>query len=323
MTTRHNACTNPSAKHNVTGWGGNMTPTQATGVTGMPRTTAARYDNSGSFLRTPPGAANPGDTVTLSCYIKPDGNASGTLYVVPLDSGGGDIAFYPVSYSGSAGTATRISSSATMPAGTVEVQLLVDAIVNVYVTAVLNETTDTLGTWFDGDSTNASWDGADGNSSSTLTDAPAFTDPTADAATATVAAGGAKGTTVGTALPAGAAVRPAGAKGVPGPGPQQSGLALTARGVKGGLAPIGQQAAAGIAVSGTKHVVAASCLALSSTARAAGTKSAVRPVALCAAILVTPAVPVTTRVVVVRYGTPQLRWTFGAPQTRWTFTLLP
>ena len=208
--TRHNACINPAAKNNVTDWGGNMTPTQITGLTGFPRTTGARYDASGSFIRTPKGAANPGDTVTISCYVKSDGNTSGTLYIVPLNSGGGDITYINTSYSTTGGVVTRLSFTATMPANTVAVQFLIDSIVNVTVTCVLNETVGSLDTYFDGDSAGGSWDGTDGNSASSLSSGTSYnadatsTISAADSAGANLSRQGAATSTISAADSAGA-----------------------------------------------------------------------------------------------------------------------
>lgn len=188
MTTRQNLCPNPALKNDTTDWGrgGLPAPTRLTGVSGFPRTTAARYTSggSGNFFRTPKATVTAGQTYTLSVYIESDGNTTGTFYAVPINGSGGDINFSnSKSYSTTGGTPTRIYiENVTMPAGTVAVDMLVDQIINVTATCCLVEQVAAIDTYFDGDSSGGSWDGTPGNSTSTLTSGTSYN---ADATSAT------------------------------------------------------------------------------------------------------------------------------------------
>lgn len=195
MANRQNTCTNPSCTNNVTGWGGASTPTRQTGLTGFPVTTGARY-SSGSFMQTQAGVASPGLAYTGSMYVRPNGaNAGGgTLFLVFQRSSGGDDFGHTVSLGTlTNNVVTRISlANITAPANTTGIYLLVDGIGlnlggagNVDFTAVLLEQTAAVDTFFDGDTASASWDGAAGNSSSTLASG---TTHTADSTASTTAA---------------------------------------------------------------------------------------------------------------------------------------
>lgn len=179
MATRHNACVNPAVDVDVTGWGGEATPTR-TAVTGFGRLQAARY-TAGTFMRTAGGAVTAGQDYTLSVYLRPANglSAGNTIYIEWLNSGGGVITYTTTGYSIVDGTVTRSSVTGTAPAGAVTAQLILDG-VNYTVTAldatmVLIEQTGTLDAYFDGNSSGGSWDGTPGSSPSTLTDAAVVT----------------------------------------------------------------------------------------------------------------------------------------------------
>lgn len=166
---RHNLCTNPAMKNNVTGWGGGSTPTQQTGLTGFPnRTTGARY-TSGTFLAGPTISVNAGETWTFS--IEARSNAfntnSGTIYMQWQDSSSSSTG-----YTLTAGVVKRVSITVTVPSGKTSAQLIMDgqnfASSSYDITECLYEQVGTLDTYFDGDSPSATWDGTNGNSASTL-----------------------------------------------------------------------------------------------------------------------------------------------------------
>lgn len=170
MTDRRNLCINPAAKNDNTGWGTGSA--QATGLTGFPRTTGARF-TSGTFqetAKTGAGATVPGLTYTLSCYIKAlDFNANTADLYALWPSGG----FSLIASGGlTAGVVTRRSGTITAAGSATQLWLGLDGINSaanrVEITGVLIEAASALDTYFDGDSADATWDGASGNSSSTL-----------------------------------------------------------------------------------------------------------------------------------------------------------
>lgn len=200
MATRHNLCVNPGLKNNAVGWDDNgaEVPTR-TSVTGFPRAFGARYNtNAAGFTRTPTGAVTAGQTYTLSVYLKPTNNSSGTIYAEWLDSGGSVLGYTQNSYTANGGVVTRISHTGVALANSASVRIITDginfALNNTDFTAVLIEQTGTLDTYFDGDTANATWDGADGNSASTLSDAPTSSGTGTLNTTATLTGSGATGT---------------------------------------------------------------------------------------------------------------------------------
>jgi hypothetical protein len=178
---RHNRSANPAAGSNVTGWAGGAAPTQATGLTGFPVTTGAHY-TSGTFQQTPTAPATPGVTYTGSLYIRNNtgfAQSSKTLYLGFAGAGGAEFSTF-VSFSLPDATVTRLSiTNIVAPAGTTGVYLLVDSLnagsggTGVDITAVLIEASATLGSYFDGGSAGAIWDGTVDNSPSSLTAAAA------------------------------------------------------------------------------------------------------------------------------------------------------
>jgi hypothetical protein len=177
MATRVNLCPNPACDNNVTGWSGGETPvrTDVTGQ-GFPRTWAARYSTS-SFMFGPIGSATAGSTYTVSVYVRPQNFAvGGTLAIQWLDAGSNEVAESTVAFpTAPTGTATRVSITGTAPANTVSMRLLCFgenyASNAVSFTAVLYEQSASLAAYFDGNTPGAVWDGAAGNSTSTLADA--------------------------------------------------------------------------------------------------------------------------------------------------------
>lgn len=174
MATRHNLCPNPALANSNTGWGGGETPvrTDVTGQ-GFPRQWAARYSTA-TFMWGPTGAATAGLVYTLSTYVRPDTfTIGGTLAIQWLDSGLNEVSESTVAFpTAPAGAATQVSITGTAPVGTLWARVL--AFSENYAanpcnfSAVLYEQVGTLGTFFDGASPGASWDGIAGDSPSTL-----------------------------------------------------------------------------------------------------------------------------------------------------------
>jgi hypothetical protein len=175
MATRHNLCINPGCKNNVTGWGGGSTPTQTTGLTGMSRTTGARY-TSGTFAVSPSSPASPGDVITMSVDVLSETGADASVDLI-FEINGTTGVGAAVNFSLSAGVPTRVSITRTCPGGTTSVDCVVDSfnagVSPLVLTGLLIEIAPAADTYFDGDTPGASWDGADGNSASTLVDVTA------------------------------------------------------------------------------------------------------------------------------------------------------
>lgn len=196
MATRHNTCINPCLTNNDTGWADGAEVPARTSVTGFVRPFAARYTtNVAGFARTPAGAAVAGQQYTVSMDIRPTSNATGTIYAEWRDAGNSVLSYTSNGYSANGGVVTRISHTGTAPTNTAFVRIIFDGINfglnNTDVTAVLIEQAAALDTYFDGDSPNATWDGAAGNSASTLNDSPALSGTGTLATTVTLTASGA------------------------------------------------------------------------------------------------------------------------------------
>ncbi|NJP24455.1 hypothetical protein FLW53_09585 [Microbispora sp. SCL1-1] len=168
--------------NDVAGWGGGGTPvrTDVSGL-GFARQWAARYD-TGSFVLSPQGAVTPGLTYTVSVYLRPESfPISGTVWIEFLDSGGGSLTFVNGAFSAPDGVVTRISMTGTAPTGAVTCWLVVTgenyAVNATSYTMCLIEQSASAGTYFDGSSPGAVWDGTPGNSTSTLPDAAAAPPP--------------------------------------------------------------------------------------------------------------------------------------------------
>lgn len=172
MATRHNLCPNPGCKVDVSNWGGGSTPSRTTGLVGMSRTTGARYTSS-SFISTPPAAANPGDVVTISVDILTESFDDPTVDIYFMVNGitqVGAVDHTTLNF----GVVKRVSITRTVPVGATTALMLIDGI-NMVIsptsfTGVLHEVSGSAGTYFDGDSPGASWDGTDGLSASTFVD---------------------------------------------------------------------------------------------------------------------------------------------------------
>jgi hypothetical protein len=174
---RHNSCVNPALKNNANGWGdgGAEVPTRVSASAGSPRPFAALYStNSAGFVRGPEGAVTPGVPVTISVHIKPTNSGSnGTMYAGWINSGGGEFGYDSSPYPVVGGSFNRVEITKTPPAEAVAVRMILDGVNFEFnpteFTAAMIGAADS---YFDGDTAGAVWDGADGNSSSTLDDAP-------------------------------------------------------------------------------------------------------------------------------------------------------
>jgi hypothetical protein len=174
MADRVNLCDNPALKNNNTGWGGGSTPTRSTGLTGLPRTTGAHYTANG-YAQTPTAVAAPATVYTASLYLQNNTGFSlgfKTIYLAFTRSAGGDDFSQTKSVELPTGV-TRIDFTGTSPALTTGLYVIVDSFnaslgSGVELTACLIEQAGALDTYFDGDTAGASWDGSDGNSTSTL-----------------------------------------------------------------------------------------------------------------------------------------------------------
>jgi hypothetical protein len=178
VTTRHNLNINPAAKSNITNWqqSGAVAPAQATGLSGTVRTTGAKW-TTGTYQTTAFGAASAGVSYTVSAYFLTASfpQSGKTLY---LNWNGAGTQTNAKTVALTDGVWTRLEVTGTAPAGTTGVGLLLDGInasvSAMTITGVLAEASSAAAdTYFDGDSTNATWDGTSGNSASTLTDTPA------------------------------------------------------------------------------------------------------------------------------------------------------
>jgi len=176
---RRNLCPNPAAKNNATGWSGSGTPARATDFPGtLPRTTGVRA-TAGGFIQCPAAACAPGDIFTLSFY-QHNGSAafqfSRTAYVGYTRSAGGDV--FPETWNtgnlGDIGSTLRTSfTTAAAPALATGVYFLWDSLaVGLGITAALLEKVGAVNSYADGDTSGWTWDGANGNSTSSELSGP-------------------------------------------------------------------------------------------------------------------------------------------------------
>lgn len=181
---RRNRCPNPCFKYNITNWSAIGGATR-TAVSGFARPFAYRKTGStGSFaIYSARASAVPGEVWTSSLYIRsnvartvaPDldyYNGSGT-YISGQDGGFLNLV---------AGVVTRLSLAGTTPANTAQIQMSIywDATSTsdvMDVTMLMHEKVAALDSYFDGDTVDASWDGLDGNSTSTFIAALVIANP--------------------------------------------------------------------------------------------------------------------------------------------------
>ncbi|MGW6502963.1 hypothetical protein [Nonomuraea angiospora] len=263
MADRHNACINPCLTNDNTGWGGNGTAPVRTAVSGFGRPNAARYVD-GSFIRTQYGAATAGLDYTVSLYIRyATFNVNGSIYIEWQDASHGALSYTSTGYSATAGVVTRISVSGTAPANTAFIAIIVDGETfsanTVDATMVLIEQAASLGSYFDGDTANGSWNGAAGNSASTLASGSAVSGDVSQTITGAVTATGANAAAASASQTVTAALTAAGVNAAAGAASQTAAAAVTAAGVN---------AAAGVAVAAVTAAATASAVYATSGAAA-------------------------------------------------------
>lgn len=175
MSTRVNLCSNPSLKNDATGWFGPTTPTawaRITTSTGLPRTTAFAGTSAGN-LSPARGNCTPGLTYRLSGYVK-NTSAITQNFIVNVGwftAGAFTSSSTNVPVTLAAGAITRVDTGAVVaPPGVDQMLLNFTSLDGAgEITGLLYEQTSALLPFFDGDSTNAVWNGTNGNSTSTLT----------------------------------------------------------------------------------------------------------------------------------------------------------
>lgn len=179
-TQRHNLCPNPALTNDATGWTSNRTLTRAA-VAGFDRPNAAQITGTGSggehFILPPPGTVAPGIPCAVSVSYRADAATSATVYILFYNAGSSIIGF--VAHSGNpipaaAGVVSRAFVVGAPPVNTakagIQVSLVSASTAVLQATMSLVEPVGTNRVYFDGGSTSAAWDGAAGNSTSTLSD---------------------------------------------------------------------------------------------------------------------------------------------------------
>lgn len=171
MNPRYNFCSNPALKYNTNGaiqgyFGGTRIA-----ATGFQRPNSYQDTTPDDFIGPQDGPVLAGQIYTYSCYFKTNYTGSFTVQINWYDGLGGYVgASTNVTVTATAGVVDRASCTATAPALAERGLLLVALNANtIEITMLLYEQATTMLPYFDGDSPNATWDGADGNSSSTYT----------------------------------------------------------------------------------------------------------------------------------------------------------
>jgi hypothetical protein len=166
---RRNLCPNPALKYNAADYFGPDGSSRVTGLTGMVR--PAGYNQGGKGLWVGPrGDVRAGDTYTFSAFLKGvSGATSGRCYIDWYTRGGHYLASTrSTSWSVLNGQVIRVDSGAQKAPNRAAEALLVISQNDARITAtgLLYEESDTVGTYFDGDTPGAVWTGTDGNSES-------------------------------------------------------------------------------------------------------------------------------------------------------------
>lgn len=189
MADRHNLSPNPACANDVTGWTSNGLDPTRTDVTGLgfSRQWAAKFTD-GSVAFSPQGAASAGLAYTVSVYVRPISfTINGSIFIEFLDSGHNSLAFSSSAFVANTGTVTRISQTDTAPTNAAYARIVITGenygSNNAYFSQHMLEQSGSLNAWFDGDSTNASWDGTAGSSTSTLSDSVSLPRDVADTLT--------------------------------------------------------------------------------------------------------------------------------------------
>lgn len=164
---RVNLCPNPALKNNDEGWWGGSRTTS--GTSGMSRSTGYTASDH-AYL--PKADIEVGKRYVFSAEVQGNGgNRTGTAQIDWYSRSGWMGSAGEVSFSVNNGQTKRIYTLVgTAPAGAEKALLNIDELSgSVIVTAALYEETSTSdGSYFDGDTTGAQWDGKNGNSTSRL-----------------------------------------------------------------------------------------------------------------------------------------------------------
>ena len=178
--TRHNACPNPAAGTDLTGWtSSTCTPVRATGLTGLPRTFGVRSTSSGYF-RTPVAPCSPGQQFAVSFYMLNNSAAfqfGHTVYIGYTTTG---AEAFPETFTstntdiGAVSRSSKVSTIASVPSNVTGIFLIIDSMpADIYVTAVMYEPdVSAVDTYFDGSFASCTWDGTAELSASTFTAGP-------------------------------------------------------------------------------------------------------------------------------------------------------
>lgn len=164
MANRTNLCPNPSCMNNTSGWyGGSLS--RATGVSGLPATTAASF--SSSQMDAPQGSIAGSTTYTFSLYFKATQNGTINYAVDEYTSGSYFLTVASGSLSVVNGQVYRISATFSSHSDATSALLWIQG-ASGYADCVLYEQGAALGTYFDGSTPGGSWNGTAGNSTSTI-----------------------------------------------------------------------------------------------------------------------------------------------------------
>lgn len=168
--TRYNLCNNPTLARNQDDW---WSVTRATGISGMSRSTGARFVPGGNDGAIGPKApVQRGKTYRFSAEVRGDGgSATGTIQIDWYSNAGYLGTAGASSFSVGGTTGTRVyTNAATAPLGATRALIVIKNTSRaIYLGSVLYEETTQALSYFDGDTSGARWDGAAGNSTSRIT----------------------------------------------------------------------------------------------------------------------------------------------------------
>ena len=177
--TRKNWSTNPAAENDLTGWTNSSAAIERRDdLTGMNRDTGLRVTVAGSgFIKPGIEPAAPGEIWTISFDLKNNSGSADaggrTVFIAFTRDGASDV--FPESPStgalGPNGTVQRFSHvCAAAPALANGIYFILDNMnrVGIEVTGYLLEKVSTVGSYFDGGTPGAIWNGTPGNSTSEI-----------------------------------------------------------------------------------------------------------------------------------------------------------
>jgi hypothetical protein len=177
---RHNTNTNPCLGVSDAGWNDGAATIVRTAVTGFTRPFAGRASvANAAFMRTSRGVATPSVSNAASMSVRPTNTVSGSIYIEWIDASNAVITYNSVPFTNiPGGVVTRLGLAAVAPANAAFMRIILDGIN--YGTnptdfsEVLFEASASVGSYFDGDSDDSTWDGTPGLSASTFDDVNRF-----------------------------------------------------------------------------------------------------------------------------------------------------